>query len=114
MKKLLIITGLFLIIPFSFCGDLDDGIGTADGISTGNDLQKDINVKFIMRKSKAAAQNNVNNGDTVVVDDGSSGSSGGSASDGTNIGGVNMVGGRAKNITIIQQIKGDVTTIGGK
>ena len=109
MKKLLYTAGLFLIIvPFSFCGDLDDGIGMESGINAGNDLQKDLNVKFIIRKAKSAAQNSVadsddaGGSDTVATDD---------SEGGANIGGVNMIGGRAGDIYIIQEIKGDITTI---
>lgn len=85
----------------SFCGDLDDGIGTESGISAGNDLQKDLNVKFIIRKSKAVAQNSV------------SGMSGADGDMGTNVGGVNMIGGKiGGDVIIIQDIQGDVTTVG--
>jgi len=98
--KALLLAGIVLS-QLSFCGDLDDGIGTESGISSGNDLQKDINVKYIIRKSKAAAQNSVG------------GMSGGDdAMGGTNIGGVNMIGGKTGDIYIIQDIKGDVTTVG--
>lgn len=102
MKLLYIISGSLLVASFSFCGDLDDGIGTADGISAGNDLQKDLNVKYIIRKAKAKASNSAN-GDTVITGDGSMG---------TNIGGVNMIGGKAGDIYIIQENKGDITTVG--
>lgn len=103
MKRLLILAGL-LSTPFVFCGDLDDGIGTESGISAGNDLQKDLNVKFIIRKAKSQAQNSVAGSDTIITD-------GGSGDMGTNIGGVNMIGGKAGDIYIIQDIKGDVNTI---
>ena len=103
MKTFLWLVGLWFIISSAISGDLDDGIGTEDGIKTGNDLQKDLNVKFIMRKAKSQAQNNIENGDTVITGDGVMG--------GTNIGGVNMIGGKAGDIYIIQENKGDITTI---
>ena len=100
MKRLFLLAGI-LTSQLSFCGDLDDGIGLESGIHTGNDLQKDMNVKFIIRKSKAAAQNSV---DGMVGADGEMG---------TNVGGVNMIGGKiGGDVIIIQDIKGDVTTIG--
>lgn len=99
MNKLFFVVGI-LLSQLLFCGDLDDGIGTESGISAGNDLQKDLNVKYIIRKSKAAAQNSV---------DGTVGSGG---EMGTNVGGVNMVGGKiGGDVIIIQDIKGDVTTV---
>ncbi len=101
MTKLLFLAGIVLS-QLSFCGDLDDGIGIESGISAGNDLQKDINVKYIIRKSKSAAQNSVN-GD---------GGDSGDGDMGTNVGGVNMIGGKTGDIYIIQNIKGDVTTVG--
>jgi len=99
MKKLLLIAGI-LLSQLSFCGDLDDGIGVESGIRTGNDLTKDLNTKYIIRKAKAGAA--VQNGQGGTSDDDTFGS---------NVGGVNMIGGKTGDIYIIQDIKGDVTNV---
>lgn len=101
MKKVLFLVGVILS-SLAFCGDLDDGIGLESGISAGNDLQKDLNVKFIIRKAKSAAQGGAG---------GEGGGLGDGVMDGTNVGGVNMIGGKTGDIYIIQDIKGDVNTI---
>ncbi len=102
MKQLLIIVGIFLS-PLVFCDDIDDGIGIESGISAGNDLQKSMNIKYIVRKAKAKAENNVNK-DGITV--------GGTGRDGgTNVGGVDMVGSNVRGDIIIIQDIGDVTSV---
>lgn len=94
--------GIFLS-SLLFSGDLDDGIGIDSGIRSGNDLQKSLNVKYIIRKAKAKSANS-EDGDGNIV--------GAEGADGTNVGGVNMVGGSiGGDVYIIQDIKGDVTTL---
>lgn len=105
--KRLFLAGIILS-RLSFCSDIDDGIGTKSGIKAGNDLHKDLNVKYIIRKAKASAQNA--GGDKIVTSGGAGGTSS-TGMGGTNVGGVNMIGSKAHNIIIIQKIKGDVTSI---
>ncbi len=98
MKKLLLLAGIILS-QLSFANDLDDGIGVESGIRTGNDLTKEMNTKYLIRKAKAGA--------SVQNADGSSNND----AFGNNIGGVNSMGDIKGDVYIIQDIKGDVTTI---
>ena len=101
MRKLFLFLLVGLFAQLTFCGDLDDGIGINNGIKSGNDLQKETNTKFLIRKAKAKAQAGGSEDSIVLTDDG----------DGMNVGGVNMIGSNVKNVTIIQDIKGDVTNV---
>jgi len=98
MKKLLLLAGIILS-QLSYAGDLDDGIGVESGIRTGNDLTKEMNTKYLIIKAKAGA--------SVQNADGSSNND----MFGNNIGGVNSMGDIKGDVYIIQEIKGDVTTV---
>jgi len=100
MKKKLIFI-FILTLSNIFAGDLDDGIESYSSIRTGNDLRGVTNTKYIVRKAKAARYSrNRNSKDVVISTD---------ANGGLNLGGVNMIGSKTRNITIIQNIKGNVT-----
>ena len=102
MKRLFLIVGV-LISQLSFCGDIDDGMSPGTEIRTGNDLTKDLNVKFIIRKAKSkVSSSGINN---------AGGIGGSGVNNGTNVGGVDMIGGKTGDIYIIQDIKGDVITV---
>lgn len=44
-----------LPLSIGYCGDYSDGISFGDGISTGNDLKKNPNTRYLRMKAKAKA-----------------------------------------------------------
>lgn len=97
-KNKLFIVGLFLV-QLCFGGDLDSGISVSSGITaSSHELTKTMNMTYIKSKIKAKINGGGNDSDLIM--------------DGTNIGGVNMVNSKAKNIYLNTQIDGNALTTG--
>ena len=89
-----------LFIQLSFASDLDSGIEIGSSIkASSNELKKTTNMIYIKNKIKAKINGGGNQNDLIL--------------DGTNIGGINMLNSKAKNIYMNTEIKGNTLTTGG-
>jgi len=99
-KNKFFLVGLFLV-QLLFSSDLDSGIDVNSGINpSSNELKKNVNMTYIKSKIRAKIYGGGNHNDIIL--------------EGSNVGGVNMVNSKAKNIYLNTEIKGDTITTGEK